>query len=183
MLVLLAVHVYSQAPFTLAVFPGRIILGTRSGFADRITVTVIAGQGFNGTVYFSVSGLPQGVNATFRDHSTFLTSQGTSTTYLQVDSSPNAQMGNYTLTISAMSQGESVFYAVSNQVTLTVKEIGEPRAVSTGSTNGATGLDHAISQIILGLVIGLVLGSVSTYVLIRRKTKTVRRRRPRSSRS
>ena len=178
---LLAVHVYSQAPFTLAVFPDRVILGTRSGFSDRITVTVLAGQGFNGSVYFSVSGLPQGVNATFRDHGTFLTSQRTSTTYLEVNSSPNAQIGNYTLTISAASQEESVFYAVSNQVTLTIKEIGEPRATSTANTNGATGLDHA--QTILALAIGLVVGSVSTYILVRGKAKRVRRRRPQSASS
>jgi hypothetical protein len=34
---------------------------------DRFTVTLMAGEGFNGTVYMSVAGVPDSAYAVFRD--------------------------------------------------------------------------------------------------------------------
>lgn len=34
---------------------------------DRFTTTILAGEGLNGTVYLSVSRVPNGVSAVFRD--------------------------------------------------------------------------------------------------------------------
>ena len=160
----------------MSAYPDRVILGTRSGFTDRFTVTVLAGQGFNGTVYVYVSGVPDGVTAVFRDRGSYLTSLATFVTYLEVTSSPNVMLGNYTLTVSATSQGPSVFYAVATQVTLTIQENGEPRTLSESNltrvtTASAGGQEYAISLTILTLAAGIALGSVTTYILVRKKTQ------------
>ena len=63
----------AQTPFTMSVYPDRIVLGTRSGFTDRFTVTVLAGKSFNGTVFLSVSGVPDGGIGAFRDQGSYLT--------------------------------------------------------------------------------------------------------------
>jgi len=144
---------------------------------DRFTVTVLAGEGFNGTVYLSVSGVPDGVTAVFRDRGSYLTSLAIFVTYLEVTSSPNVRPGNYTLTVSATSQGPSVFYAVATQATLTVQENGKPRTLLEGNvtrftTPPAGGQEYVISLTILTLAAGIVLGAVATYIFIRKKTQT-----------
>jgi uncharacterized membrane protein len=166
----------TQTPFTMSVSPDRIVLGTRSGFTDLFTVSVLAGEGFNGTVFLSVSGVPNNVTAVFRDRGSYLASLAIFTTYLEVTSSPDARLGNYTLTVSAASQGPSVFYAMATRVTLIIQEIGQPRTSLEGNrtqvTNpSAAGRGHVISLTILALATGIVVGSVTTYILVRKKTE------------
>lgn len=143
---------------------------------DRVTVTVLAGEGFNGTVFLSVSGVPDGVGAVFRDSGSYLASLATFVTYLEVASSPNARLGNYSLTVSAGSQGPSIFYAVPSQVTLTIQENGEPRTLLEGNVTRVTTLSaggqYVISSTILAFASGIVLGSVTTYIFIRKKMET-----------
>lgn len=161
----------------MSAYPDRIVLGTRSGFTDGFTVTVLAGQGFNGTVYLSVSGVPDGVTAVFRDRGSYLTSLAIFVTYLAVTSSPNVMLGNYTLTVSATSQGASLFYAAASQVTLTIRENGQPRTLLEGNmtrltTPSAAGQEYVISLTVLALAAGIVIGSATTYIFIRKKTQT-----------
>jgi uncharacterized membrane protein len=171
----LFLSVQAQAPFTMSVYPDRIVLGTKSGFKDWFTVTVLAGQGSNGTVFLSVSGVPDGVAAIFRDRGSYLTSLAIFATYLEATSSPDARLGNYTLTVSAASQGPAVFYAVATRVTLTVQEIGQPRTMLEGNrtrlTSSAAGGQYSISSTILALAAGIALGSVTTYILVRKKAQ------------
>lgn len=160
----------------MSVSPDQIVLGTISGFTDRFTVSVLAGEGFNGTVFFSVSGVPDGVTVVFRDRGFYLVSLTIFATYLEVTSSPDARLGNYTLAVSAASQGPSVFYAVATRVTLIIQEIGQMRTSLEGNrtqvTNpSAAGQGHVISLMILALATGIVMGSVTTYILVRKKTQ------------
>ncbi len=161
----------AQAPFTISVYPDTIILGTRSGSTGRFIVTVLAGPGFNGTVYLSVSGAPDGVTAIFRDYGAYVTSLATFTTYLEVTSSPAATLGNNTLAISATSQFESFFYAAVSQVGLIIQEHGQTRAGSKSDEQAATSSRYTIT-LIAALVAGIFIGSLSTYVFVRRKIST-----------
>ena len=170
----------AQAPFTMSVYPNRIILGTRSGFADRFTVTVLAVEAFNSTVCLSVAGVPDNVTAIFGDRVFYLTPLSISATYLEITSTPNARFGNYTLTVSAESQGSSIFYAVATRVTLTIQENGQPQAfVESNRTQSTTcvacGQEYVISLLILGLVAGIAIGSVTTYSFMRKRTRPAKR--------
>lgn len=166
----------AQAPFTMSVYPDRIVLGTRSGFKDCFTVTVLAGEGFNGTVFLSVSGVPSGVAAVFRDRGSYLTSLAILVTYLEVTSSPVARLGNYTLTLSAASQGPTVFYAMASQVILTIQEEGQTRTPFEGNVTAVvtspTGREeYGTSTTILAFAAGIAVGSVTTYILVRKKAQ------------
>jgi uncharacterized membrane protein len=158
----------------MSVYPDRIVLGTRSGFTDRFTVTVLAGEGFNSTVFLSVSGVPDSVTAVFRDRGSYLTSLAIFVTYLEVTSSPVARLGNYTLTLSAASQGPTIFYAVASQVSLTIQENGQTRTPFEGNvtavvTSSAAGQEYVTSTAILAFAAGIALGSATTYILVRKK--------------
>jgi len=166
----------AQAPFALSVYPIRIILGTRSGFADRFTVTVLAGEAFNDTVYLSVAGVPDNVTAIFGDRVFYLTPRAVSATYLEITSSPNATFGNYTLTVGAQSQGSSIFYAAAALVTVTIQENGQPQApMESNRTQSASsiacGQEYVISLVVLAIAGGIAIGSALTYFLVRRKTQ------------
>jgi uncharacterized membrane protein len=171
--------VQAQVSFTLSVSPGRVVLGTRSGLTDRFGVTVIAGQGFNGTVTFSVTGVPAGVSAVFQDWGAYLTSLAIFTTYLDIASSPNATLGDYVLTVSATSQRNSSLYIVSTRVSLVIQENGELRPLLRGNATRTTApsgeQENMIPLTILALAVGAVLGSVTTYVLIRENRRAPRR--------
>jgi hypothetical protein len=163
----------------MSVYPDRIVLGTRSGFTDWFTVTVLAGEGFNGTVFLSVSGVPSGVTAVFHDRGSYLTSLDVFVTYLEVTSSPVARLGNYTLTLSAASQGPTVFYAVASQVILTVQEKGQTRTPFEGNVtavvaSSAGRQEYVISTTILAFAAGIAVGSVTTYILVRKKAQPAR---------
>lgn len=172
--------VQAQVPFAISVSPEQVVLGTRSGFSDRYGVTVIAGQGFNGTVSLSVSGVPDGVTAIFRDWGTYLSPLSIFTTYLEVASSPNATLGLYTLTISATNQRDSSFYIASTRVSLVVQESGQPRPLlegnATRTTTPSAGQEYVVSLTILALATGIALGSVTTYIFVRERTHTRKRR-------
>jgi uncharacterized membrane protein len=173
-------YVQAQVPFTIVVSPDGIVLGTRSGFTDRFGVTVIAGQGFNGTVSLSVFGVPPGVTAVFQDWGAYLTPLALFTTYLEVTSSTNATPGHHIITISATSQHGSSFYIASTRVSLVIQDDGQPRPLLEGSatqvaTPSASGQEYVISLTVLGLAAGIALGSVTTYVFIRERKRPARK--------
>jgi hypothetical protein len=158
-----------------------MVLGTKSGLLDRFGVTVIAGHLFNGTVTLSVSGVPTGVTAVFQDWGTYLAPLSIFTTYLEVTSSPNATLGDHILTVSAMSQHDSLFYIASSQVRLLIQENGQLRPLLEGNATRTTtpspiGQEYVISLTILALAAGAALGSVATYIFIREKRRPGRGR-------
>jgi hypothetical protein len=157
-----------------------MILGTRSGFTDRFTVTVLAGEAFNDTVYLSVAGVPDNVTAIFGDRVFYLTPRAVSATYLEITSSPNARFGNYTLTVGAQSQSSSIFYAAAALVTLTIQENGQPQTFpESNRTQSASpivcGQEYVIFLVALGIAGGIALGSVTTCFLVRRKTRSAKK--------
>jgi len=175
--------VQAQVPFTMVVQPDRIILGTMSGFTDRFTVTVMAGQSFNDTVNIAVAGVPENVAAVFRNRGAYLAPLTVFATYLEVTSSPSAKLGNYALTVSAASQGPSVFHAVAVHVTLMVQEIGQPRVILEDNRTQVTvpsapGREYVLSLTIVALVAGAAIGSVATYILMREKVTVRQNERP-----
>jgi len=99
-----------SADFSVAVTPSSATVSR--GSSARYTVSVTPGSGFNGTVSFSVSGLPRRANASFSPSS--ITS-GSST--LNVSTMRKTPTGTFTLTISATSGG----LTHTQQVTLTVQ--------------------------------------------------------------
>ena len=171
--------VRAQTPLTLSVSPDRVVLGAVHGSTSWFDVTVMAGEGFNGTVSFSVFGAPPGVTAVFQDRVVYLASLAMFTTCLEVTALPDAIRGNYSLTVAAASQGPSVFYAVANQVTLIIQEVGQAPASSgcsrTQTANpSAAGPEYMISSYALVFAAGIVLGSTTTYILVRRRRKLQR---------
>lgn len=167
-------NVCAQTPFTLYVNPSKITLGTESGFTDIITVTVLGGEGFNGTINLSYSGVPEGVTAKLRDYGGYITSASSFTTYLQLTSSPAAKPGLYTVTLAATSQEGSSFYAVANQITLIIQQVGQPHITDQCSqtTNRPTPnqVENPLFLIVVGGVAGLALGSAITLIITRRKS-------------
>jgi hypothetical protein len=168
--------VRAQTPFTLSVSPDHVVLGTANGSTSWFDVTVMAGEGFNGTVSFSVFGAPLGVTAVFQDRAVYFAPLAMFTTCLEVAAQPDARQGNYSLTVAATSQGPSVFYAVANQVTLIIQEVGQAPAISgcnrTQTANpSAAGSECVISSLALVFAAGIVLGSATTYILVLRRRK------------
>jgi hypothetical protein len=166
--------VYAQTPFTLYVNPNQITLGTESGFTDIITVTVLGGEGFNGTVNLSYSGAPEGVTAKLRDYAGYITSASSFTTYLQLTSSPAARPGKYTLTLAATSQEASSFYAVANQVNLVIQEVGQPHITDLGAQTTNRPIENPTQNplllVMLAGIAGLAVGSAATLIITRRKS-------------
>jgi hypothetical protein len=163
-------------PFTLSVSPDRVVLGAVNGSTSWFDVTVMAGEGFNGTVSFSVFGTPLGVTAVFQDRVVYLASLAMFATCLEVAAHPDARQGNYSLTVAAASQGPSVFYAVANRVTVIIQEAGQAPASSvcnrTQTTNpSAAGPEHVIPLYASVFAAGIILGSATTYILIRKSRK------------
>src|SRR5207248_7767593 len=72
---------------------------TSPGGSANYTMNTAASGGFNGSVSFSVSGLPQGASASFNPAS--ITGSGTST--MTVSTSASTPLGAYPLTITATS--------------------------------------------------------------------------------
>ncbi len=100
-----------SAEFSVAVTPSSTTVSR--GSSVLYTVTITPGSGFNGTVSFSVSGLPRRANANFSPSS--ITTSGSST--LTVSTMRKTPTGTFTLTISATSGG----LTHTQQVTLTVQ--------------------------------------------------------------
>jgi hypothetical protein len=96
--------------FSIAVTPSNATVSR--GSSAVYTMTVTPGSGFNGTVSFSVSGLPRRTNASFNPSSV---TTGSST--LTVGTNHKTPTGTFTLTISATSGG----LTHKQQVTLTVQ--------------------------------------------------------------
>jgi len=168
--------IQAQVPFTVSVSPDRIVLGTMNGSSSWLDATVMAGEGFNGTVSFSVFGTPPGVTAVFQDRVVYLTPLAVFSTCLEVTALPDARSGNYTLTVGVASQGSSVFYAVAYRVTLIIQDAGQPRTPlgckkTRVTTPSAPGQEYVISPIILGLVAGIAIGSIATYSFMRKRTR------------
>jgi len=86
-----------QADFSVTALPSsrKVPPGTSTTYS----VSVTPSGGFNGTVSFSVSGLPSGATATFNP--TSVTGSGSST--LSIATSSSTPAGNYPLTITATS--------------------------------------------------------------------------------
>jgi hypothetical protein len=162
--------VAAQVPFTLVITPGRLVLGTVANSASRFGVSVLAGQAFNGTVALSVAGVPTGVQASFEEAAVSVLPMAVSTTYLDVAATPNATPGSYTLTISATSQQQSIFYASTSQATLVIQENGEPSLSSTGNIASAQG-EVPFFWALIGVVVAFALGSASTYLLTSKRRK------------
>jgi Domain of unknown function (DUF1929)/Glyoxal oxidase N-terminus/PKD domain len=99
------------ADFSIAVTPSNTTVSR--GSSALYTVTVSPGSGFNGSVGFSVSGLPRRSNASFNPSS--LTTSGSST--LTVSTMRKTPTGTFMLTISATSGG----LTHNQQVNLTVQ--------------------------------------------------------------
>ena len=100
-----------SADFSVAVTPSSATVSRSSSALYNVTIT--PGSGFNGTVSFSVSGLPRRTNASFNPSS--VTTSGSST--LTVSTMRKTPSGTFTLTISATSGG----LTHTQQVTLTVQ--------------------------------------------------------------
>ena len=94
----LAANAASAGDFSLTEPPRQTILIHR-GAAGTFTFSVVALQGFTGTVDFSVSGLPSGTFASF-DPPT-ITGSGNAALTLQVDTA--AEPGKYELRITGAS--------------------------------------------------------------------------------
>lgn len=120
-LILATPYVNAQVPLTVMVMPNELVLGTQSVSSDGFSVTVLAGQGFNGTVTLQVTGIPNGVSANFENPTAYVTPLIVSSTHLTVTSSSNATLGSYLLTISGSSEQGSTLYVASNQVTLIIQ--------------------------------------------------------------
>jgi hypothetical protein len=164
----LAASTQAQSPFTMLVSPNQVILGTKSGFSDVLTVSILAGESFNGTVTLSLSGIPDGVTATLHDQVAFLTPLSAFTTSLQLTSSPTAKEGNYSLTLAATSQQSSNFYAVANTINLVIQEIGHPHATEIPAA--AENNETLLVGVLAGLL-GIILGSVATILVTRRRKR------------
>lgn len=100
-----------SADFSVVVTPSSAAVSR--GSSALYTVTITPGSGFNGTVSFSVSGLPRRTNASFNPSS--IVTSGSST--LTVSTIRKTPTGTVTLTISATSGG----LTHKQQVTLTVQ--------------------------------------------------------------
>jgi galactose oxidase-like protein/glyoxal oxidase-like protein/PKD domain-containing protein len=100
-----------SADFSIAVTPSSATASR--GSSTFYTVTITPNSGFNGTVSFSVSGLPRRTNASFNPSS--ITTSGSSS--LTVSTNHKTPTGTFTLTISATSGG----LTHEQQVTLTVQ--------------------------------------------------------------
>jgi len=169
----LAASTQAQTPFTMLVSPNQAILGTKGGFSDVLIVSILAGEGFNGTVALSLSGVPDGVTATLHDQAAFLTPLSAFTTSLQLTSSPSAKEGNYSLTLAATSQQSSNFYAVANTINLVIQENGQPH--TTENSSAAAGNNETLRISVLAALLGSVLGSVATILVTRRRKRHRRR--------
>jgi len=172
--------VRAQTPFTVSVSPDRMVLGTTNGSTSWLDATVTAGEGFNGTVSFSVFSTPPGVTAVFQDPVVYLTPLAVFSTCLEVTVLPDARSGNYSLTVGVASQRSSVFYAVAYRVTLIIQDAGQPRtplgcSKTWVTTPSAPGQEYMISLIILGLVAGIAIGSVTAYSFMRKRTRPAKR--------
>ena len=86
-----------QADFSVTALPSSRKVSPGTGTTYSVSVT--PSGGFNGTVSFSVSGLPSGATATFNPSS--ITGSGSST--LSITTSSSTPPGNYPLTITATS--------------------------------------------------------------------------------
>jgi len=168
-----AASTQAQTPFTMLISPNQAILGTKSGFSDVLTVSILAGEGFNGTVTLSLSGVPDGVTATLHDQAAFLTPLAAFTTSLQLTSSPSTKEGNYSLTLAATSQQSSNFYAVANTINLVIQENGQPHATETPSASA--GNNDTLLVAVLAALLGSILGSAATIMVTRRRKRSRRR--------
>ena len=99
-----------QADFSVTATPSSRKVPPGTGTTYSVSVT--PSGGFNGTVNFSVSGLPSGATATFNP--TSVTGSGSST--LSITTSSSTPPGNYSLTITATSGNLTHTAKVSLQV-------------------------------------------------------------------
>jgi hypothetical protein len=102
--------------FALATTPASQTVAAGAG--TSYTTTVTASGGFNGTVNFSVSGLPTGATGTFNP--TSVNTSGSTT--LSVTTSGTTPAGSYPLTIT----GTSGSIVHTNSVTLVVNAVATP---------------------------------------------------------
>jgi Domain of unknown function (DUF1929)/Glyoxal oxidase N-terminus len=91
------IHVAATPDFTVSATPASN--NTSPGASANYSVNIIASNGFNGSVSFSVNGLPQGASANFNPAS--VTGSGSST--MTVSTSTSTPLGTYPLTITATS--------------------------------------------------------------------------------
>lgn len=125
----------SSAPTTQAVAPGNSVY-------YGVSVADVPGSAFNGTVNFSVSGLPTGATASFSPSS--VTGDGGST--LTVTTSSSTPVGNYTLTVNGTAGSSSHSLALTLSVSSQAAgvgagvntDIGAPTVAGSSSYNAGT---------------------------------------------
>ncbi|MDR3676423.1 MAG: protease pro-enzyme activation domain-containing protein [Acidobacteriota bacterium] len=137
------------------------------GGSVRLTLTTTAGTGFNSTVYFSVSGVPTGVTASFSQNSIAAPGTGSSTLTLSADAS--APAGVFTLTIVAVGGGTTKLLTFSLTIlspSLTLALGAAGIGVMPGeslSTTVATTAANGFNSIITLSANGLPVGATATF--------------------
>jgi pseudomonalisin len=76
-----------------------------AGSNKSVAVNVVISGGFNAAVFFSATGLPSGVSATFTPAT--LSAPGSGASVLKITASSSAKAGTYTVTVSAASSGST----------------------------------------------------------------------------
>ncbi|HVP53611.1 MAG TPA: S53 family peptidase [Candidatus Eisenbacteria bacterium] len=117
----------SSPGFTLSDSPSALTI-TQGGAGGTSTITVVALNGFNGSVALAASGLPSGVTASFNPAST------TTTSTLTLTASSSATLGTSTVTIT----GTSGSLVASTALTLTVQAPVTPNFTISASPASLT---------------------------------------------
>ena len=127
------VQVTSLSDFSLTATPSS--RKVRTGTGTTYSVSVTPSGGFNGTVNFSVSGLPSGATATFNPTSVM----GSGSSTLSITTSSSTPPGNYPLTITASSGSLAHTATVSLQVAdFSISAFPSSQTVSRNSTTTFT---------------------------------------------
>jgi len=146
----------------LTLASSALIASLAPGGSVPITLTTTAGTGFNSTVYFSVSGVPTGITASFSQNSIAAPGTGSSTLTLSADAS--APAGVFTLTIGAVGGGTTKLLTF----TLTILTPSFTFALGAGgvgvmpgeslsttvATSAANGFNSAVALSANGLPVG-----------------------------
>ncbi len=125
----------SPPDFTLATTPSSQTITPGNG--TSFTTTVTAANGFNGTVTFTVNGLPSGASGNFSP--TSVTGSGSST--LSITTSTSTPGGTYTLSVV----GTSGSLAHSNSVSLVVQDFTISATPSSQTVTAGNGTSYTVN--------------------------------------
>ena len=118
-------HVLDRPDFTLSVAPDPSVVLQRGGTLVRATVTSLFK--FNEAVSLSVSGLPEGVNASFFPNPVTPTPDGSITSILNIHSSMAVDLSTYSVTVTGTAEDTIVH---SDDFELIVSESGAPPIIT-----------------------------------------------------